>query len=395
MTAMSERDLVERLVQLASTDGFGDEPSHELDEALRLLADVRRTPNEGRALELLLAIHASRPLPDALVASVAAALVDRGEDAAAGRALAGANSPSALMIRADLLARAGRLVDAADMAERVLLRDFDWPGARERHARWRGEADRFTGSSPETGHTPFREGAPSSRAVSDSPFRIVREIARGGAGTVYEAVDRDLGRRVALKVYHQPTRDREQLLHEARVAVALAGEGIVRVFDVDPDRGWIAMPWAPLGALASRLRDRDSGVLAAVDRWTRSLARSLARVHAAGWVHHDVKPANALLDAPDRVLLTDFATARRFGQPGPPGSQGYVSPERLAGRASDPRDDVYGFGRILDAAVDALESSGNRGGAASWRAIARTCTGPDAARPADGAALVALLGCGC
>ena len=56
----------------------------------------------------------------------------------------------------------------------------------------------------------------------DAPFDLLREVGRGGGAAVYEAVDRELGRHVALKVYHQPERDRDQLAHEARVA---AGRG--------------------------------------------------------------------------------------------------------------------------------------------------------------------------
>jgi serine/threonine-protein kinase len=88
-------------------------------------------------------------------------------------------------------------------------------------------------------------------------------------------------------------------------------------------------------------------------------------------------------------MLADFGTARRLGDPSPPGSPGYVSPERLAGRASDPRDDVYGFGRVL---ADVLDAGGPGGvgdpaGAAAWRALAAECLAPGDARPRDGAAL--------
>ncbi len=185
---------------------------------------------------------------------------------------------------------------------------------------------------------PSGEPPPPARVadlVADAPFRWIREAGRGGSATVYEAEDLELLRRVAVKVYHRPDRDRVKLLHEARVAAAVAGDGIVRVFDVDPRRGWLAMEWAPRGALPPR-----AGM-----GWAQPLARALARVHRAGWVHHDVKPANVLLTAQGAPMLGDFGIARRAGEPSPPGSFGYVSPERLAGRGSDPRDDVYGFGR--------------------------------------------------
>jgi len=361
-----------RSPELRRLGELGSPGGPALDEALRLFSILRTRPEEGRAIAQLIALDAAAPLPEPLLVAVASALVDRGEDAAAGGLLASARADSspALMLRAELLARAGDLPAAVALVERVLLRDIDFPGARERHTRWR---DALGVAEP-----PRRADAGATLVTSapEAPFRLLREVARGGAGVVYEAEDRDLGRRVALKVYHRADRDRAQLLHEARVAASLAGPGVVRIFDVDPAHGWLAMEWAPLGALRARLGEP-------IEHWAAPLAAAVARVHAAGWVHHDVKPANVLLRSGREPLLTDFGTARRAGEPSPPGSLGYVSPERLAGRASDPRDDVYGFGRIVQDALDASRSSDPR-----WRALAAMCTGPDEARPRDGAALV-------
>jgi serine/threonine protein kinase len=105
-------------------------------------------------------------------------------------------------------------------------------------------------------------------------------------------------------------------------------------------------------------------------------------------VHHDVKPANVLLFAPDRPVLADFGTARRALDPSPLGSLGYVSPERIAGRASHPRDDVFGFGRILEDVLDAMADPALT---ARWQPIAAACVGPDEGRPADARALVTRL----
>ncbi len=89
-------------------------------------------------------------------------------------------------------------------------------------------------------------------------------------------------------------------------------------------------------------------------------------------------------------MLGDFGTARRRGEPSPPGSLGYVSPERLAGRASDPRDDVYGFGRVLAEVLDAMTADARAGAEddSLWRSLAATCTGPDGIRPRDGSELI-------
>jgi hypothetical protein len=345
------------------------------DEAMRLFAQLRSTPDEGRAVHRLLAREATTPLPEPLLVALATALVDRGEPAAAAQALQRSRSSPGLMLRADVLSGAGDLPGALALVEQVMARDLDWPGARERHARWA----RAVGAP-----APPRSDPPDASLAANLPFRVLREAGRGGSATVYEAEDAGLGRRVAVKVYHRPDRDRAKLLHEARVAVAVAGEGVVPVFDVDPGAGWLAMQWAPRGSLG-----RGEGAA-----WALPLARALARVHAAGWVHHDVKPANVLLRASGAPMLADFAIARRPGEPSPPGSLGFVSPERLAGRPSDPRDDVYGFGRVL---AEALETgsgpppSERFEDAASLRALSAACTGPDQDRPRDGADLAAAL----
>ncbi len=365
-------------------------PDTPLEEALRVFAHLRTTPDEGRTIQAVLARSAYASVPEPLLVAAASALVDRGDGAGAERVLAGLSSSPALVLRADLLAGdagpGARLAEAVALVERVLLRDIDWPGARERHERWR------RGLRLAEPARPRDPGATLVTSQPKAPFRLVRETGRGGSGVVYEAADAELGRPVALKVYHRPDRDRAQLLHEARVAIALAGEGIVRVFDVDPAHGWIAMEWAARGALRSLLRDR-SPAAAPIEQWAVPLATTLARVHAAGWVHHDVKPANVLLRAIERPLLTDFGTARRIGEPSPPGSLGYVSPERLAGRASDPRDDVYAFGRVLEEAIEALDARvGGVGGVARvWRVLAAACTGRDEGRPEHCGAVLPLL----
>jgi serine/threonine-protein kinase len=296
--------------------------------------------------------------------------------------LSAASSSPALVLLADLAEQRTDIPAALSFIERVLLRDLDHPGARERHRRWRSQL----GFDLE--HKPIAAGVTVVAREPDAPFDLLREVGRGGAAAVYQAVDRELGRHVALKVYHQPERDRGQLAHEARVAVLLDGAGIVKVFDLDPEHGWIALEWAPGGALREQIRGRERKTLLPIDRWAVPLAIALARVHTAGWVHHDVKPANVILSRTNAAILTDFGTARQAGEPSPPGSLGYISPERMRGRPSDARDDVYGFGRILE---DALDAIGDESFALRYRPFAAACTGPDEGRPANGSALVTRL----
>ncbi|MBS2013079.1 MAG: serine/threonine protein kinase [Deltaproteobacteria bacterium] len=360
--------------------GLAGGPSPE--DALYIFSRLRSTPDEARAVEELVRTAQLRTLPDPLLLALGSALIDRGEHEVAMRALRGATSSTSLVMQGDLAERRGDIPMALALIERVLLRDLDHPGARERHRRWRSQL------GYEVEQKAVAPGATVVTREPDAPFDLLREVGRGGAGAVYEAVDRELGRHVALKVYHQPERDRAQLAHEARVAVALEGPGVVRVFDLDPEHGWLALEWSQFGTLREHIRTRDLSRLLPIERWAAPLAQALARTHAAGWVHHDVKPANVLIGRGGGAILTDFGIARRAGEPPPAGSLGYLSPERMAGRASDPRDDVYGFGRVLE---DVLDVTTDAATLARYRPLAAVCTGPDAQRPVDARALVTRM----
>jgi tRNA A-37 threonylcarbamoyl transferase component Bud32 len=366
---------IDRLARVGSPGG----PSES--EATETFRRLRSTSHEGAALEAIAHAAADRPIPEGVLIAAASALVDRGEPARAIELLQNANGPSALILRSDLEAERGDVPRALSLVERVLLNEIDHPGALERHRRHRatlGLAERRA----------VPEQSTVVAAEPDSPYQLLREVARGGAGAVYEAEDRDLGRRLALKVYHEATRDRDQLLHEVRTAVSLAGPGVVRIFDVDPDHGWIALEWAPLGAIRERIRARDAGALLPIERWLLPLARALARVHDAGLVHLDVKPANVLFVSRTEPVLADFGTARRAGQESPAGSMGYVSPERLAKKPADFRDDVYAFGRVLEDVLDAIGTPADR---TRWTPLAKLCTGDVATRPAHARDLVVRL----
>ena len=366
---------IERLARVGSPGG----PTE--DEAAATFRRLRSTSDEGAALEAIAHAAADRPLPEGVLLAAASAMVDRGEPTRAIELLQNATSASALILRSDLEAERGDVPRALSLVERVLLVEIDHPGALERHRRHRASLGLVE-----------RRAEPAQSTVvaaePDSPYQLLREVARGGAGAVYEAEDRDLGRRLALKVYHDPTRDRDQLLHEVRTAVSLAGPGVVRIFDVDPDHGWIALEWAPLGAIRERLRARDAGALLPIERWLLPLARALARVHDGGLVHLDVKPANVLLVSRTEPVLADFGIARRAGQESPAGSMGYVSPERLAKKPADFRDDVYAFGRVLEDVLDAIGTPADR---ARWTPLAKLCTGDVAARPAHARDLVVRI----
>jgi tRNA A-37 threonylcarbamoyl transferase component Bud32 len=325
--------------------------SADSELALSCLLRARGTQDERRALELVRRAHATGRAPEALRSAAAELHASRGENEQAAQLLEGVRSPAALLLAADIHAELGELGMALTLVERVMARDIEAPGARERHARWRAALGR---------------GAEPARAAADQPtvlrtdapetsLRIVGEAGRGGAGAVYEAIDDALGRRVALKVYHRPDREQDKLEREARAAVRFAGRGVVRIFDVDTARGFIVMEWLSGRALKHWIVRGDHAVLSPIERWLVPLTQALARIHAASVVHGDLKPANVVFRTPDEPVLTDFGLAQDVGAGLPGGSFGYVSPERLERESADPADDVYALGRLLEDALEALE----------------------------------------
>lgn len=81
----------------------------------------------------------------------------------------------------------------------------------------------------------------------------------------------------------------------------------------------------------------------------RDLARTLAELHAAGWVHGDVAPSNVVIDDAGELVLVDFGLARKVDEPreGPSGKPGYASPEAALGRPAQTTDDVYAWGAVV------------------------------------------------
>lgn len=360
---------------------LGHEGGPSADEAAALFASLRTSPDEGRAVQVLVDQAERIQIPDAVAIPLCSALSDRGRPEVALRILERSTSSSALVLRADLASFLGDVPLALSLIERVLLRNIDEPGAKERLARWRAEIGL---AAPKKA---VHAGATVVTRDTDAPFELIREIARGGAGAVYEAIDRELDRHVALKIYHDSQSDRAQLAHEAKVATQMAGRGVIRVFDVDLEHGWLALEWAENRALRDAIHAKQIALLSPLERWALPLAETLGRIHREAWVHYDLKPANVLFSRDARPILTDFGIARPVGAEGGPGSLGYVSPERLKGARASTKDDIFGFGRIVEDVADALGSEIPSG----WRALASVCTGPEAHRPTDGNALVTRI----
>jgi predicted Ser/Thr protein kinase len=190
-------------------------------------------------------------------------------------------------------------------------------------------------------------------------YRLGAQIASGGMGTVFDATDERLQRRVAVKLLRDDlARDPkfvERFRREARSVAALAHPNIATVFDYgeENDRHFIVMELAEGRDLARVLReDGRFGPDRAV-RIAEQICDALDHAHAAGVVHRDVKPANVIVGEQDLVKVTDFGIARAAGDStltatgSVLGSAHYLSPEQADGAPATAASDIYSLGIVV------------------------------------------------
>jgi serine/threonine-protein kinase len=187
-------------------------------------------------------------------------------------------------------------------------------------------------------------------------YRIVRWLGGGGMGRVYEALDGELGERVALKVLRAGLSEEaiERFRREVRLTRRIQHTNVARMFDIGEHAGdkFLTMELVdgePLSRRVGRpMAWPELKVLA------EQLCAGLAAAHAAGVVHRDLKPDNVLVEAATgRAVITDFGIARSIDDAGVTqvgtvvGTPRYMAPEQLAGQDVDARADLFSLGVML------------------------------------------------
>jgi tetratricopeptide (TPR) repeat protein len=205
-------------------------------------------------------------------------------------------------------------------------------------------------------------------------YRVVRFIAAGGMGDVYEVEDVTLGGEVALKTIRPEIAGRERALDRFRREILLARKvthpNVCRIFDLghhpaDEPGGegttFLTMELLRGETLAERLRERGRMSAEEALPLVEQMAAALEAAHQAGVVHRDFKSANVMLVAPrsseagTRVVVTDFGLARRQDDGDVTltksghlvGTPAYMAPEQAEGREVTPVADVYALGVVL------------------------------------------------
>jgi WD40 repeat protein len=192
-------------------------------------------------------------------------------------------------------------------------------------------------------------------------YEVEAQVARGGMGAVFRALQVSVGRRVALKLVLggrlASAEERQRFQGEALAAAKLEHPGIVKVFDVGEidGRPYYTMPFFEGGSLAARLAEFSADPRRAA-RLVSAVARAAHFANEAGIVHRDIKPSNILLDALGGPYLADFGLAKEAGSSrdltrtgSVVGTAEYIAPELSQGKKTSATRaaDVYSLGAVL------------------------------------------------
>ena len=186
-------------------------------------------------------------------------------------------------------------------------------------------------------------------------FRIIREISKGGQGTVYLAEDPQLERQVAIKVLHTTSStQKENLLHEARITSKFQHPNIVTLYDAGEHEGvpYLVYAFIEGETLAKILKRSGMLSLAHAARLMAGVLDGLAYAHQHGVMHLDVKPANVIVAPNGQPMLLDFGIARHVEAQADAtnsinGTPQYMAPERINSQGAGFGSDIFSAGIML------------------------------------------------
>src|SRR3954453_14732232 len=191
-------------------------------------------------------------------------------------------------------------------------------------------------------------------------YRIESVAGQGGMGVVYRATQLGLDRAVGLKVitpaFAHDEEFRARFQRESKLAASIEHPNVIPVYEAGEQDGtlFLAMRYVDGTDLKSLLGREGRLEPIRSARFVNQIGVALDAAHAAGLVHRDVKPANALLASQDHVYLTDFGLTKRAASGSAMtktgqmvGTVDYVAPEQVEGGSVDARTDVYSLACVL------------------------------------------------
>jgi hypothetical protein len=188
-------------------------------------------------------------------------------------------------------------------------------------------------------------------------YEIVGPLGEGGMSQVFRALDRNLGREVALKILHQSLSRDESLIamfeREAKLTASIVHPNVVKVYTVGRDHGYFFIAMELLQAISLEQLIASKGALSEAEVLGVALdvARGLNAAYGEQLIHRDIKPGNMLVTGEGTTMLVDFGLALQQG--GEDVSEDlwatpfYVPPEKLDGLPDTFLGDIYSLGATL------------------------------------------------
>ncbi|HZD51196.1 MAG TPA: serine/threonine-protein kinase, partial [Silvibacterium sp.] len=201
-------------------------------------------------------------------------------------------------------------------------------------------------------------------------FRIVRLIGTGGMGEVYEAVDVDLGRRIALKTIRADIAGNPRMLSHFKTEVELAQKilnpHVCRIHHYEPPDGdrpaFLTMEFLEGATLADRIREREALPWKEVKAIALEICEGLRAMHETGILHRDLKSRNVMLASRNgavKAVIMDFGLAHEVptgtsetaadvsDEHAVVGTVQYMAPEQFEGKSLTPAADIFALGVIM------------------------------------------------
>lgn len=214
-------------------------------------------------------------------------------------------------------------------------------------------------------------------------FRVVRFLARGGMGEVYECEDTELGEHVALKTIRPEIAGDEHVLamfkREIQLARKVTHPHVCRIYDLvqhqegDASTNLLSMELVTGRTLAQYLKEHGPLTPAQALPWIEQMTSALEAAHQAGVVHRDFKPGNVMLSegAEDRAVVMDFGLAFPAAQADTGtlmalrGTLNFMAPEQQDGGPITPATDIYALGLVIREMVG--------GSSGVWEPVLQRC----------------------
>jgi hypothetical protein len=232
-------------------------------------------------------------------------------------------------------------------------------------------------------------------------FRIVKFLAAGGMGEVYEAQDTELNERVAVKTLRPELAltpsAYARFKQEIQLSRRVTHPNVCRIHDlwqhVRDGRTihFLTMELLEGETLAARLSRDGRMAPEVVLAVLRQMVEGLEAAHAAGVVHRDLKPGNVMLVG-ERVVITDFGLSRSLSEAGATvsgstlGTPAYMAPEQIEGGQTGPETDIYSFGVVIyEMLTGVLPFRGGSPMAMAVKKLRETPVPPSALAPGIGA----------